>query len=60
VNVTDESRVEASQRQLTEQVEAIQSGENWQQVLHCAARGDCSARRDTAIEAGGREVAIGA
>jgi hypothetical protein len=58
--VTDESRVEALQGQLTEQVEAIQSDENWQQVLHCAARGDCSARRDTAIEAGGPDTAIGA
>jgi hypothetical protein len=60
VNVTDKSRIEALQRQLTEQVEANQSGEDWQQVLHCAARGDRSARRDTAIEAGGPDTAIGA
>jgi len=36
--VTDKARVEALQRQLTEQVEAIQSGADWRRMLDFAAR----------------------
>jgi len=56
--VTDKSRVEALQRQLTEQVEGIQPGEDWRQTLHFAARADWSTRRDTASVAGVPDVVI--
>jgi hypothetical protein len=60
VNVTNKSRIEALQRQLSEQVERIQPGEDCRQTLHRAARADCSTSLGTAIEAGAPNVAIGA
>jgi hypothetical protein len=65
VNVTDKSRVEALQRQLTEQAQAIQPGKDWRQMLDFPARSlalhaDCSIRSDTAIVAGVPDLAIGA
>jgi hypothetical protein len=63
VNVTDKSRIEALQRQLTEQVERIQPGKDWRQMLDFAGRpvamhADCSTRRDTAIVAGVPDFAV--
>jgi hypothetical protein len=69
--VTEKSRVEALQLRVTEQIERIQSGEDWrmldfagrfrrQPATAFPSRANRSPSRDTAIEAGVPNVAIGA